>query len=179
MTKVISLSGIWNTGKTTLIERIRDKLEKKGKTVAVLGESARDVMESISPNDSNEFQKAIYDVERAKAERLASDEIKEYDYVITDRTWVDNLAYLLFNLCSKKYTWWCSIDDLWDVYDMVIIFNEPIKETTTEAFQHYNDEALEVFMTTMIKTRFSEISKVYRNWLLDGDKVLEDILAFE
>jgi len=111
----------------------------------VKGEVARELMETIDPKeDMSLFQEEISSKEYIRAYHL---EKEVADVILIDRTFMDNLAYFVYNVMTGKVSGQTkiSIPDI-DPYDKVVYFDTPIKETTTDMFQHYDDERLRAIM---------------------------------
>ena len=96
--------------------------------------------------DMARFQEAISTQEYLRAHHLLKEK-EMHDVILIDRTYMDNLAYYMYNVIKGKVTGQTriSVPDV-DPYDHILYFDTPIKETGTEAFKHYNDDLLEQMM---------------------------------
>lgn len=178
------MSGPWNTAKSSLINWhpqapwIRELLENEWKKVLVLGEVAREVAETINPSDDmSRFQEAISKKEEVRLAHLEKHIASWlYDVILVDRTFIDNFAYFVKNVLDKRITSQTSVvyPDI-DLYDSVIYFDTPIKETSTEAFSHYNDDEINMLMKHFVKRRFWDKAKLFQNAITDREQVLVHI----
>lgn len=141
----------------------------------MLWEVAREVAEAIGTDDMSRFQEEISQREYVRAYHLLKDK-ELYDVILVDRTYIDNLAYYMFNVLQGNIEGSTNIaTPPIDPYDAVIYFDTPVKETTTEAFQHYNETLLNDMMWTYVKNRFGEKVKLFQNWVVDREKILSYI----
>ena len=102
------------------------------------------------------FQEKISSQEYIRAHHLLKQK-DLYDVILVDRTYMDNLAYYVFNVLQGKISGQTRIStpDV-EPYDSILFFDTPIKETWTEAFTHYNDDLLNQMMWSYVKNRFKE-----------------------
>lgn len=123
--------------------------------------------------DMARFQEEISNAEYVRAYHLEREK-QLHDVILIDRTYMDNLAYYMYNVIKGKVTGQTriSVPDV-DPYDHILYFDTPIKETGTEAFTHYNDDLLEQMMWTYVKSRFGEKVKLYQNGMVDEQEVLQ------
>ena len=177
MTKLIALSGPWNTGKTTLQKKIVERLQEEGYTVLFFPESARIAMKWVWTDDMASFQNQIQLIESERSEIIQASLAKNlYDLIICDRTWMEQNAYLIYNIMQQKINSTVNIEPQPIDYDKIYYFDTPIKTTTTEEFTHYNNNELNDLMWRMVKGRFGDSARLYGNGMIHGDKVLQDIL---
>lgn len=161
----IAITGPWNTGKTTLLNQLYERIgninrwtnTELGKTFTVskYEETARQVLEEKGFHNMQEFQDEISERENLRLEQVKQDTA---DVLLFDRTAMDSLVYSIFNL-EKWIPVKLQQTSPWD-YDLVLLFTEAFKETNTEQFQHYNDQKLVDLFRSLIK-------HIY------GDKVVE------
>ncbi|MDD2656344.1 MAG: ATP-binding protein [Patescibacteria group bacterium] len=86
----IAIIGTHSTGKTTLVQKLKNKLEELGKKVMIIQEHARSCPFPVHEGTTIEAQKWIKDNQIAKESEVDhSDKI-----LITDRATIDNFAYL-------------------------------------------------------------------------------------
>jgi len=86
----IAIIGAHSTGKTTLVQKLKEKLENLGKKVMVIREYARSCPFPVHEGTTIEAQKWIMQNQIEKENEVDhSDKI-----LITDRATVDNFAYL-------------------------------------------------------------------------------------
>lgn len=128
---VIALSWVWNTGKTTLIDKIENTFWKE--SIFILRETAREVIETIWIDDMWEFQNNVYELELARS-NIIKNAREIYDLIVVDRTWIDQLAYLTFNMINWKIQTPINQVDLWDIYDYIFYFDTPIKKNKYKSF---------------------------------------------
>lgn len=86
----IAIIGAHSTGKTTLVQKLKERLENLGKKVMILREYARSCPFPINEGSSIEAQKWIMHNQIAKENEVNHDG----QFLITDRATVDNFAYL-------------------------------------------------------------------------------------
>ena len=178
MTKLIALSWPGNTWKTTLQKKIVEKLQSDGYKVLYFPESARVAMGDVGTSDMSEFQNMIQEIESNRSEIIQNQLSKWlFDVIICDRTRMEQNAYLLYNITKGIITEPVTIKPQQIDYDRVYYFDSPIKETTTQEFNHYNNEELNDLMRRLVKGRFGNNAKLYSNGKEDGDVVILDILA--
>lgn len=104
-------------------------------------------MQTMNPQeDMARFQEEISNAEYIRAYHLEREK-QLHDVILIDRTYMDNVAYYMYNVIKGKLSGQTkiSIPDV-DPYDQILYFDTPIKETGTEAFTHYNDDLLEQMM---------------------------------
>ena len=125
---VIAFSGIGNTGKSTIIKKIKKKYEND-MSVIVLWENARDAIKEVGMEDRAKLQQTIFDLEETRAERL-KEHAHEYDLVLVDRPRTDQLAYLQYNIVNWYITEPVAIKTIdYKGYDHIITFFAPIKKS--------------------------------------------------
>jgi hypothetical protein len=90
---------VGNTGKSTLINTIQERTKEY--KVLVLTEIARSLFHLIQKDNLSNFQECIFWSEKERFEQI-QDEKHLYDLIITDRTRIDQLAYLNFNMIKGK-----------------------------------------------------------------------------
>lgn len=165
-TKVIALSGLGNTQKSSLIhgyqdiKGIKDTLEETGLRVKIYDEIARQcyhLLEGDTVSEKEKIQLFQEEIHRLETERLQH-VIKEkeeniYDVLLFDRTWYDNILYATQNNKHDK------LDDLSffqedpdkSVYDEVILLSEPTKDSRKEEFDIYSEEEFKEHFSSQIK----------------------------
>ena len=114
-------------------------------------------------DDMTPVQKIILDAEKDRLFDLMTYTGKE-DIVI-DRTFVDNLVYLYYNMIKWKFKWEFDFGELaeyiqqsYELYDEVVLFTEPLKID-----KRYDDPKLNELMISTIKTVYWDKVKVYKN----------------
>lgn len=165
----VAFSWPWNTGKTTLIKEIKELFADKD--VLVLEETAREELLNVWTSDIWKLQQRIQLRERERAEYIKWLNKETYDLLLIDRTWIDQLAYLFFNMINKKITSPVEQVDMWDIYDLIIVLDTPIKNTWTEWLQHYNDWMVSDLMSSAVKWRFWDKAILFSNAKEDWEKI--------
>lgn len=96
---IIAFSGTHGTGKTTQAYKLASQLKLKGKSVIVLDEVARECPFPINKESTDITQLWILSTQIRREIKLMG----RYDYVITDRSIFDTIAYsiLLKNLSTS------------------------------------------------------------------------------
>lgn len=159
---IVALSWVWNTGKTTAINKLKEDLEAKWIKVSVYSEIARGVLEKYGNSDIEKFQLQVMVQEMKLMETLKNDKT---DIILKDRTATDWYVYWLFNNVEQI--------KLIGEYDLVILFTTPFKETTTEWFTHYNNKELEESFEKIIWEEYNPVK--VSNWS-EYDKIKQNIL---
>jgi hypothetical protein len=129
-------------------------------------------------DDLTAFQTQIYADEVVRAQELIEHKQNElYDLILVDRPWSDQTAYSLFNLLQGKLKGPAPIGNLGaDIYDSVIMFDEPIKLTSkNQNFVHYNTEALTEIMINNAMRIFGDKVHIFANAKEDRNFVLDHI----
>lgn len=189
MWKVLGFSWEGNLWKSTLIngsERLwllwlKQILESKWYSVLVKWEVARVLLESGKyqlPRDMKEFQEKISNDEYVRAHHLLK-ERQQYDVILCDRTFMDNIAYAMFNVMQWNIDWTIRLQIpplAVQPYDRVYYFDTPIKQNT--AFKDYNNDRIGKEIWKLNKERFGKIVKLYQNCMIDREKVISDVLSF-
>lgn len=152
----IAITGPWNTGKTTLLNQLYERIStinrgtntELGKTFTVskYEEVARQILDEKWFTNMQEFQNEISERENQRLELVKQDTA---DVLLFDRTAMDSLVYSIFNL-EKWIPVQLQQTSPWD-YDLVLLFTEAFKQTNTEQFQHYNDQKLVELFRSLIK----------------------------
>lgn len=116
--------------------------------------------------DIKEFQKAILEDEKKRLFELLS--YTGDENIIIDRTFVDNLIYLYYNIVIGKINYDFNFWELSDfiqksveLYDEVILFTEPLKKDSR--FKEYNDEKFNELLKSTIRTIYGNKVKEYKN----------------
>lgn len=121
--KVIGVCGTHSAGKTTLINDIYRRY--RDKKIKVIEETAREINPVMFGTIEGEVE--IYN--KLLEEILKVDSCMEYDYVLTNRTFLDIAGYTIYFM--SKYNWgkhdciraWDLVNDCMDsmsYYDMVV-----------------------------------------------------------
>ena len=152
----IAITGPWNTGKTTLLNQLYERISNinrgtnvelgKTFTVSKYEEVARQILDEKWFSTMQEFQNEISERENQRLELVKQDTA---DVLLFDRTAMDSLVYSIFNL-EKGIPVQLQQTSPWD-YDLVLLFTEAFKQTNTEQFQHYNDQKLVELFRSLIK----------------------------
>lgn len=168
----LALSGVWNTWKSSIINWVRKDNNLVSKwlkhlqlhNVLFFWETARKYMDDLP--DFTLFQNHI---NRDELHRLLIlDNIKEN--AVIDRTFYDNVLYANKNGVDVQDT---SIDS--DIYDKVILLTDPIKQTFTKDFDHYNDDEFIDTFNNWIRERYWDKVVEYTNWFEQWDKIIYDL----
>lgn len=88
-------------------------------------------------------------IKKKEVERLDQIYADDADVVLIDRTITDNNVYAMFNGVGSLV--------ITTEYDLVFLFTEPFKQTTTEWFTHYNDERLNDLFKKVIGERYNPV----------------------
>ena len=163
--KTIAFSWPWNTGKSTAIDTIAEQKRIQWHNVIVLWEIARDAFSAVNPEDMSMFQRKIYYAEEQRInEILRMQEQEVCDILLVDRTWADQLAYLIFNLMRGKILTPVPVQSMaTDIYDGVIVLDTPIKQNTREEFLQYNNQELNDMIVGNAKRFFWEKAYLHSN----------------
>lgn len=123
-----------------------------------------------------EFQEKISNDEYVRAYHLLKEK-EQYDVILCDRTFMDNVAYAMFNVMQGNIsgTIRLQIPDI-NPYDRIYYFDTPIKQNT--AFKDYNNDWIGKEIGKLNKERFGSMVKLYQNCKVDRDKVIQDVLSF-
>lgn len=144
MIKKIVLTGGPGSGKTTVINQIKEKYEKLGYTVFIVDETATYlILNGIKPNGDNaltnmEFQELVMKMQIAKEEifeQAAKDLPNKKILIVYDRGTIDGMAYIderNFLYLIKKINPSYSYADLINKYDLVLILKSRKDFYTTE-----------------------------------------------
>lgn len=89
----IGFTGTHGTGKTTLVYKIAARLQSSGHNVAIINETARETGYAIN-NETSAFAQTDILVRQMRHELDV--ELRPVDFIITDRTVLDPVAYTLF-----------------------------------------------------------------------------------
>jgi len=159
---ILAIGWPWNTGKTHTTEILKKKFNYK-----VYKETARDLFSVLEKKWMEVFQKAIYEKEIEKLKELQK--LKWKENIVVDRTFSDHIVYKYYNIIK----WLIKDHDLWDiqkyieiskeVYDKVILFTEPLKES--KRFKEYNNKELNELLIATIKTIYKGKVEEYKNSL--------------
>ena len=129
--KITVFTWPWNTGKSTLIENLNKEWNYK-----VYKEIARQHFDKAG--NMKEFQRIILQEERKRLFELFS--YTGSKDVLIDRTFADNLIYIYWNIINWKLEnefdfgeLAGDITDSIDIYDEVILFTEPFKNSNITA----------------------------------------------
>ena len=174
--KTIAFSWIWNTWKSTAIQNLKDKLELEWQKVLIYPEIARQLFNVLETQGITQFQKEINRKEIDRLSQIHNEKSKWiYDTLLIDRTTVDNRVYFEFNKSiwkidsneqiEKTYNW---------IYDNIILFTEPIKETNSrEDFKAYDDYKYLRLLFDRFINHYYDLRKVerLRNNKEDWDKI--------
>jgi len=183
MTKIVAFAGVPNTGKTTLIQGVPNKivglqkhLEFQGCKVKVLKEFARMFFFMLPHNNKNysdmtAFQKMVHASEIARLGELQSLG-NYYDFILIDRTFYENQLFAEFNMDKGLCEQFEFFEDPCskDIYDQVILLTEPIKDNTTEGLKHYNDREF-------VDDFNQQVRWYYKNKVTDYSNAKEDRIA--
>ena len=157
--KITVFTWPWNTGKSTLIENLNKEWSYK-----VYKEIARQHFDKA--DNMKEFQKVILEEERKRLFELFS--YTEKKDILIDRTFADNLIYLYWNIINWKIEdefdfgeLSSDISDSIDIYDEVILFTEPFKNSNR--FEDYNSSNFNKLFITTIRTIYWGKVKEYKN----------------
>lgn len=191
MTKVLALSWLGNTQKSSLIHWyehniwIADALMSEWLSVKVMDEVARDcynLLEDKSISTKHrmyEFQKQIHLQETARILE-AIEEKKQwiYDAMVVDRTWLDNILY-----ANQNHIWnqikkpdFFQEDPGEDFYDHIVLLTHPTKNSMKEEFDIYWEERFRRRFDKVIRWYYGDKVKTFRNWKEDWDAIIEYIL---
>jgi len=158
--KTIAFSWIGNTWKSTAINDLKNKLESDWQKVLVYPETARQLFDILETQGILAFQKAINKKEIERLHEIHEEKTKGiYDTLLIDRTTVDNRVYFEFN----KNIWKIAENEYIEktfsyIYDKIILFTEPIKQTNTrEDFKAYDDYKY-------LRVLFDRFIKHYYDW---------------
>lgn len=89
----IGFTGTHGTGKTTLAYGVAAELQKSGYNTAIINEAARETRYAIN-NETSHFAQTDILVRQIRMELDA--ELRPVDFIITDRTVLDPVAYTLY-----------------------------------------------------------------------------------
>lgn len=97
--KRIVITGVFASGKTTLIIKLKEKLEKLGKSVLVINEAARECPFVL--NKKQNLMSTFWLVMK-QIEMEISLENMDYDFILYDRGLPDIIAHTKFTLSEKS-----------------------------------------------------------------------------
>lgn len=163
----IAFSWPWNTGKSTLIGKIKTDFIRDGIDFKHYGETARELLETMEGEfNPQQFQQEIY---RRELDRLAELQ-QENKAALIDRTITDNRIYSEFLRREG------IIDETpWPLvasnYDKVFYFTTPFRESKT--FPVFNSKKFLNFFQETIKKTYPNAS-IYKNGA-DEKKIREEI----
>jgi len=203
---IIAFSGIWNTWKTTTINRLKQELIKKIKeknlniNVIVMDEVARKLFNLFEEWKYVEFQNEILKWEERNLDFLLKIKSNKFDnnIYLADRTIYEWYSYYIFNiLFNDKFKEQLNYEnsyallkifniDTWEtykkIYDKIIVFTTPIKNTNKFDSVWYNNKKLkEIFnyYINTIKNKHWNLVKVYKNATeINIDELSNEILNY-
>lgn len=164
MVKRVVLTGGPGTGKTTVINKIREVYEKQGVTVIVIDETATYLIEKgIKPFGDNaidmvDFQELVMKMQLAKEavfDRAIEMQKNENVLIVYDRGTIDNTAYVNedeFKEVLARLNHVKTFAELMNKYDLVLVLGGSKDFYTTEnnvARSESADEALKLGETTL------------------------------
>lgn len=163
---IIAFGGPWNTWKSYTIKQIKEKYSFK---YTFYNESAREILEKEKNLTSKKFQELILKKEMERIDKITRLKEKNPNInLIIDRTFIDNIVYLYWNIIHWKvegtfdfYQLNEYIEKAKNVYDKVILFNSPFKES--KKFEDYNSKKFDLMLIETIKETFSNKVEEYKN----------------
>ncbi len=149
-------------------------------------ETARIIMDKIWFDGKNidfvQFQQMIHDAEKIRLQEIKYDkESEKFDLIITDRTAIDHVVYYTKCVLDGKIVgnfYQESFEESKYIYDKVVLFTEPIKNTNTEAFKLYNDSLLTRLFETVITGYYMDRVVRLRNNRIDESAVVNIVLDY-
>jgi len=193
MTKVVALSWLWNTQKSSFLhdyldwdkvikEWLVNVLKWLGYKVKVYKETARILFDLLEEEGVYEYQRRMHEMERTRYFEI--EKLKEewnFDIILTDRTYYDTELYAAQNYKHKRLE---SLDfikkDPWSkkLYDKVILLNEPTRDSKREVFNIYNSDEFKKIFNQWISEYYSHCLETFRNWTLDWENIMTSIKSF-
>lgn len=156
---IIAFSGPWNTWKSYIIQQIKKEYSFK---YTYYNEIAREILEKEKNLIPKKFQELILKEEMERIDKITRLKEKNPDInLIIDRTFIDNIVYLYWNIIYWKvegifdfYQLNEYIEKVKKVYDKVILFNSPFKES--KKFEDYNSKRFNLMLIETIKETFPD-----------------------
>lgn len=174
--KIIALSGLGNTGKSSILKDISDSLSMRWLKVETLIEIPRLVLDEVWNDNMYKFQERILSYEESREKDIKS--LKNVDVVLVDRPRFNSIAYSVFNYTKGIMSNIPEINTIDIKYDLVVHLDTPIKETTTKWFKQYNDdiESLEFLLKFTAEMMCNNV-EIFRNAKEDYHDIIGSCLS--
>lgn len=158
----IAIAGNHGTGKTTLLNNMKIFIESLGKSVYLVKESARECPFPISEDTSDKSQRWIWK-EHLRHELNAESE--NPDFVLCDRTLMDNLIYYKYlvdsryNGCDLIFDKFVEYTKYWiNTYDYISVL-----PMNLEFLKNDGKRIIDIDMTYKLEDLFIKYLKPYQN----------------